>query len=106
VVRSARLQLTHRHVISAYGIYTDLGGSCLSSTVWAAVAEANRRFFPLPELLDLSRRQIAEMLGVSSTRLAGGASVAISLAVGACMTDGDLGLKEQLPTLPGCRMKC
>src|SRR5690242_9071935 len=31
-----------RRVINASGIYTDLGGSCLSPAVWAAAAEANR----------------------------------------------------------------
>lgn len=88
-------------IINARGIYTDLGGSCLSPTVWAAAAQANERFYQLPMLLDQSGLAISRMLDVPAARVTPGASAAISMAVGACMTGGDGQLMERLPDSNG-----
>src|SRR5436190_547411 len=77
-------------VINACGIYTDLGGSRLSPGVWAAMAEANRSFVRLTDLLDSSGAQIARLLGAESARITPGAAAAIVLGTAACLagTDG------------------
>jgi D-glucosaminate-6-phosphate ammonia-lyase len=86
-----------RRVINACGIYTDLGGSCLSPSVWAAAAEANRTWASVPELLDRTGARIAELVGAEGARVVPGASAGIALAVGACITEGNGELMEALP---------
>src|SRR5579862_4471608 len=56
-------RLGTKPVINACGIYTDLGGSRLSPSVWAAMAEANETFVRLIDLLDSSGAHIAKLLG-------------------------------------------
>jgi D-glucosaminate-6-phosphate ammonia-lyase len=101
--KSVYAELNITPVINASGIYTDLGGSCLSPAVWAAATEANRTWVSMPELLDRSGEAIAELIGVEAARVVPGASAALALAVGACMTGGDGGLMEQLPNPRGGR---
>ena len=48
-----------RRVVNACGIYTDLGGSVLSPTVWAAAAEANVTWAAMDELLDAAGARVA-----------------------------------------------
>jgi len=86
-----------RRVINACGIYTDLGGSCLSPTVWAAAAEANRTWASVPELLDAAGARIAELVHAEAARVVPGASAGIALAVGACIARGDGAVGEALP---------
>src|SRR3954465_1997695 len=86
-----------RRVINACGIYTDLGGSCLSPEGWAAGAEGNRRGAPVPELLDAAGARIAELVGAEAARVVPGASAGIALAVGACIARGDGAVGEALP---------
>jgi D-glucosaminate-6-phosphate ammonia-lyase len=88
-------------VINASGIYTDLGGSCLSPSVWEAATEANKRWATMPELLERSGQAIASMLGVEAARVIPGASAGLALAVGACLTGHDGQLMEQLPDTTG-----
>ena len=78
-------RLGAKPVINACGIYTDLGGSRLSPGVWAAMAEINRCFVRLPDLLDLSGRHIAKLLGAEDARITPGAAAAIMLGTAACM---------------------
>ena len=87
-----------RRVINACGIYTDLGGSCLSPAVWAAAAEANRTWASVPELLDAAGARIAELVHAEAARVVPGASAGIALAVGACIARGDGAVGEALPT--------
>jgi L-seryl-tRNA(Ser) seleniumtransferase len=86
-----------RPVVNACGIYTDLGGSRLSPTVWKAMAEVNGRYIDMVELLDRSGVVIADLLGVEAARVTPGASAAIALGVAACMTGGDPARMAQLP---------
>jgi L-seryl-tRNA(Ser) seleniumtransferase len=90
-------------VVNASGIYTDLGGSCLSPTVWRAATEANHAWVPMPQLLDRTGRAIAQMIGVEAARVVPGASAGLALAVAACMTGNDGQLMEQLPATTGQR---
>lgn len=100
---SAYEELGVTPVINACGIYTDLGGSCLSATVLEAVAEANESWASMPELLDRSGEAIAALLGVEAARVVPGASAGLALSVGACMTGHDGALMEQLPDTTGLR---
>lgn len=86
-----------RRVINACGIYTDLGGSCLSPGVWAAAAEANRTWASVPELLDRAGGRIAELVHAEAARVVPGASAGIALSVGACIARGDGAVGEALP---------
>jgi L-seryl-tRNA(Ser) seleniumtransferase len=90
-------RLGTKPVINGLGIYTDLGGSRLSPTVWAAMEEANRSFARMPELLETSGRMLAHLLGSESARVTPGASSAIAMAIAACMTGTDARKMEQLP---------
>jgi len=90
-------------VVNACGIYTDLGGSCLSDTVWKAASEVNRTWASMPELLDSTGRAIADLIGAEAARVVPGASAALALSVGACMAGQDGAIMEQLPVTTGMR---
>lgn len=96
-------RLGARPVINACGIYTDLGGSVLSPTVWAAMEESNRCYVSMVELLERSGHILADLMGAEAARVTTGASAAIALGVAACMT-GIEGIKwEQLPDTTGMK---
>ncbi len=90
-----------RPVINACGVYTDLGGSVLSPSVWAAMADINSSFVSMIDLLDQTGAILAERVGAEVARVTPGASAAIALGTAACLTgmDGDKG--EQLPDTSG-----
>lgn len=90
-------------VIDGLGIYTDLGGSRLSSTVWAAMEESNRSFVRMPDLLDSCGARIAEYLDAEAARVTPGASAAIALGTAACMIGLDAKMAEQLPDTAGLK---
>jgi D-glucosaminate-6-phosphate ammonia-lyase len=90
-----------RRVINALGVYTDVGGSRPSDRVWAAMSEANQHFARLTDLLDGTGSLIAGWLGTQAARVTGGASPAIVMAVGACMTGASGRRMEQLPDPAG-----
>jgi D-glucosaminate-6-phosphate ammonia-lyase len=96
-------RLGSKPVINACGIYTDLGGSRLSSGVWAAMAEANRSFVRLTELLDSSGAHIARLLGAEAARVTPGAAAAIMLGTAACLAGTDGTKSEQLPDTRGMK---
>lgn len=90
-------------VINASGIYTDLGGSRLSPTVWAAAEELNGQFVRMTELLDKTGERIACLNGVEAARITPGAAAAILLGTAACLAGTD-GLKsQQLPDTAGMK---
>jgi D-glucosaminate-6-phosphate ammonia-lyase len=84
-------------VINACGIYTDVGGSRLSPAVWAAMAEANDQFIDMVALLEGSGERIADLIGVEAARVTPGASAAIALGIGACLTGCAQARIEALP---------
>lgn len=87
-------------VINACGIYTDLGGSCLSDTVWRQLALVNRTWASVPDLLDATGARIAQLVGTEAARVTPGASAAIMLGVAACLSGGNPELNERLPGGP------
>jgi D-glucosaminate-6-phosphate ammonia-lyase len=89
--------LNVRPVVNACGIYTDLGGSCLSPSVWAALGEVNREWASIPELLQASGERIAALVGAKAARVAPGASACIALGVAACIAGRRGDLNERLP---------
>lgn len=89
--------LNVRPVINACGIYTDLGGSCLSPSVWAALDQVNREWASIPELLEASGERIATLVGAEAARVAPGASACIALGVAACIAGRRGDLNERLP---------
>ena len=92
-----------RPVINACGIYTDLGGTVLSPTVWAAMEQANEAQVSMVELLDATGSIVAELLGTEAARIAPGASACITLATAACMAGTDGAKAEQLPSAEGMK---
>jgi D-glucosaminate-6-phosphate ammonia-lyase len=101
VTRDIYQQLGTRPVINARGIYTDLGGSALSPAVWTAMEQANEYFADMLELLNTTGQVIAGLMGAEAARVTPGASAAIVLACGACMTGSDGSRMEQLPDTTG-----
>lgn len=93
----AYANLNVRPVINACGIYTDLGGSCLSPSVWAALDEVNREWASIPELLQASGERIAALVGAEAARVAPGASACIALGIAACIAGRSGDLNERLP---------
>jgi D-glucosaminate-6-phosphate ammonia-lyase len=88
-------------VINACGVYTDLGGSVLSPGVWAAMADSNRSFVSMIELLDRTGAVLAERVGAEAARVTPGASAAIALGTAACLTGMDGEKWERLPDTTG-----
>jgi D-glucosaminate-6-phosphate ammonia-lyase len=89
--------------INACGIYTDLGGSRLSPTVWAAMEEVNSHFVNMMDLLDKSGEILATMVGAESARVTPGASAAIALGTAACITGMNGVAWERLPDVSGMK---
>lgn len=89
-------------LVNASGIYTDLGGACLSPAIWESIGEVNASFSSLPDLLDRSGEQIAALVGAEAARVVPGASAGIALMVAACIARGDGTVSEQLPGASGC----
>lgn len=90
-------------VINACGIYTDLGGSRLSPSVWKAMEEMNRHFVRLIDLLDKSGERIAALLGAEAARVTPGAAAAIALGTAACMAGSDGAKSQRLPDTAGMK---
>lgn len=92
-----------RPVINASGIYTDLGGSRLSPSVWAAAQELNGQFVRMTELLDKTGERIAQLLDVEAARITPGAAAAIFLGTAACLAGKDGEKSQQLPDTTGMK---
>jgi L-seryl-tRNA(Ser) seleniumtransferase len=65
------------------------------------MAEMNERFVDMVELLDRTGERIASLLGVEAARITPGASAAIALGIGACLTGNDRERMERLPETTG-----
>jgi D-glucosaminate-6-phosphate ammonia-lyase len=90
-------ELGVKRILNARGAYTDLGGSTLAPTVWAAMEESNRYFVDIPELLERSGQAIAALIGAEAARVTPGAAAAIALGTAACLTRGE---RERIELLP------
>jgi D-glucosaminate-6-phosphate ammonia-lyase len=94
-------ELGVKPVLNARGVYTDLGGSSLSPTVWSAMDESNRWFVDLPELLERSGEAIAALVGADAARVTTGAAAGLALGTAACLTGTDRAEIERLPDTGG-----
>jgi D-glucosaminate-6-phosphate ammonia-lyase len=92
-----------RPVINCCGIYTDLGGSVLSDSVWHGIDELNGSYVRMTELLSSAGRMIASLVGAEGARVTPGASAAIALSVAAVMTGHNGKHWEQLPDTHGLK---
>jgi D-glucosaminate-6-phosphate ammonia-lyase len=92
-----------RPVVNCCGIYTDLGGSVLSDSVWRAAEELNGSYVRMTELLSSAGRMIASLVGAQDARVTPGASAAIALSVAAAMTGRNGKHWEQLPDTHGLK---
>jgi L-seryl-tRNA(Ser) seleniumtransferase len=61
------------------------------------MAESNRYFANIPELLERSGEAIAKLVGADAARVTPGAAAAIALGTAACLTHGD---RERIGRLP------
>jgi D-glucosaminate-6-phosphate ammonia-lyase len=100
---SAFDKLSVRPVINACGIYTDLGGTVFSPSVWQAMQEINASFVRMVDLLDRSGETIAALVGADAARVTTGASAAITLGTAACIAGMDGKAWEQLPDTAGLK---
>jgi L-seryl-tRNA(Ser) seleniumtransferase len=87
--------------INAMGVYTGLGGSIISPTVWQAMTESNKTYVEMAPLMDSAGQMVADMLGAEAGRVTPGASSAIALMVAACMTGTEGEKMERLPDTRG-----
>src|SRR5262245_16787441 len=92
-----------RPVINGCGIYSDLGGSRLSPSIWAAMSEMNEHFVSMVELLKTSGEIIARHVGTDAARVTPGAAASIMLMVAGVMTGKDASRTELLPRTEGLR---
>lgn len=93
-----------RPVINATGGHmTLLGGSTLSPTVTQAMADANRYYVDMEELLDSAGQIIAELLGAEAAYVTSGCCAALALGTAACMAGSDPDKIEALPDVRGMR---
>jgi D-glucosaminate-6-phosphate ammonia-lyase len=90
-------------IVNASGIYTDLGGSILSDSIWESLTDLNKSYVDLVSLLDETGTTIAKLVGSEAARITSSASAAIALSVAACIVDKKPNLGEQLPNTDGLR---
>lgn len=94
-------RLGARPVVNCRGVYSELGGAIISPDVWGAMTEANELAASMSELLAVTGRRIADLLGAEAGRVTPGAAAAIALGTAACMTKGDGPAAERLPDTTG-----
>lgn len=87
--------------INAMGVYTGLGGSIISPTVWQAMTESNETYVEMVPFMESAGQIVADLLGAEAGRVTPGASSAIAFMVAACMTGDDGPKMEQLPDTTG-----
>lgn len=88
-------------VINAAGKMTYLGGSALSPTVAAAMAEAGRRYVDMAQLQRAAGRAIARLTGAEDATVTSCAASGLVAAVAACLTGTDVGKIRRLPDTDG-----
>lgn len=96
-------RLNVKPVINACGIYTDLGGSILSDSIWSDLTELNTAYADLIDLLDATGRAISELVHAEAARITPGVSAGLALAAAASMTGRRGDYWEQLPDTAGMR---
>lgn len=90
-------------IINALGIYTKLGGTIISPTVWQAMTEANDWAVEMSDLLDASGEHLAKFLGVEAARVVPGVAAGLPMSLAACLIGQDPSAVERLPDTTGLR---
>jgi D-glucosaminate-6-phosphate ammonia-lyase len=88
-------------VINARGNNTMLGGSTPSARVKRAMADVERYYVDMEQLLERSGEVIAGLLGAEAAYVTPGASAALALGSAACMAGADLDKIGRLPDTTG-----
>ena len=84
-------------LLNAWDTISAIGGSRIDKEVVDAYLAADAGSVSLEALYESAGRKIAELTGVPSACVTGGASAGILMAVAACLTLGDERLFERLP---------
>ncbi|TAK24428.1 MAG: aminotransferase class V-fold PLP-dependent enzyme [Chloroflexota bacterium] len=90
-------------VINAKGFNTVVGGNTPSARMREAIAEVERYYVDMQQLLAASGRAIATMMGAPAAYVTPGAAAALSLGTAACMTGSDIEKMAQLPDTTGLK---
>ncbi len=85
------------YVINASGNGTVMGGSRLSPGVLSAMAEANRQYVWMQDLLERAGEVVAGMLGAEAAYVSSGCAAALVLGSAACMAGMDREKTESIP---------
>jgi D-glucosaminate-6-phosphate ammonia-lyase len=88
-------------VINARGNNTVLGGSTPSARVKRAMADVERYYVDMGQLLDRSGEVIAGLLGAEAAYVTPGAAAALALGAAACMAGADPDKIGRLPDTTG-----
>jgi L-seryl-tRNA(Ser) seleniumtransferase len=90
-----------RRIINAYGTNTRLSGGLMAPEVVAAMAEAARACFEMPDVQAAASRAIVESTGAEAGIVTAGAAAALMLGAAACMARLDPAAMNRLPDADG-----
>lgn len=90
-----------RRIINAYGTNTRLSGGMMAPEVVAAMAEAARSCFEMPDVQAAASRAISEATGAEAGIATAGAAAALMLGAAACMARLDPAAMNRLPETDG-----
>jgi D-glucosaminate-6-phosphate ammonia-lyase len=92
-------------VINARGNNTVLGGSTPSPRVRQAMADAERYYVEMKDLLQRAGERIAELLECEAAYVTPGAAAAMAVGTAACITGNDVEKMARLPHTNGMKNK-
>jgi L-seryl-tRNA(Ser) seleniumtransferase len=90
-----------KRIINAYGTNTRLSGGLMAPEVVAAMAEAARSCFEMPDVQAAASRAIVEATGADAGIVTAGAAAALMLGAAACMARLDPAAMNRLPDTDG-----
>jgi len=90
-----------KRIINAYGTNTRLSGGLMAPEVVAAMAEAARSCFEMPDVQAAASRAIVEATGAEAGIVTAGAAAALMLGAAACMARLDPAAMNRLPDTDG-----
>ena len=85
------------------GHMTFLGGSILSPEVVQAMAQANRYFVNMKDLLEQTGRVVAGLIGCEAAYVTPGCCAALALGMAACIAGDDVEKLERIPDVTGMK---
>jgi L-seryl-tRNA(Ser) seleniumtransferase len=90
-----------KRIINAYGTNTRLSGGMMAPEVVAAMAQAARSCFEMPDVQAEACRAISEATGAEAGIATAGAAAALMLGAAACIARLDPGAMNRLPDTDG-----